>query len=110
MLLFKSLRPVRQDGTERAYTVQLKFFFLLATSGIHFVSTNMLTGIMLTKRFILLILGIVVAIVICISTSLFGMKTSYVPFGTEAWSLKPNANVVFVIDRHIDWKSMITKF
>ena len=63
---------------------------------------------MFTKRIILLIIGIFVAIAICLSTSLFGMKmahTASVPQKLEAY-----ANVVFVIDWNLDGKAVIAEF
>jgi hypothetical protein len=71
----------------------------------------MLSLIMFTKRIILLIIGIVVAIAICFSTSLFGMKiaTALTPKRVEK-SLESYPDFVFVTDRYVDWEAVITKF
>ena len=62
---------------------------------------------MFTKRIILLIIGIFVAIAICLSTSLFGMKIAFsaaIPEKLEAYS-----NVVGVIHRNIDGKPVVAE-
>lgn len=68
----------------------------------------MLMRFMFTKRIILLIIGIFVAIAICLSTSLFGMKmarTAIIPQRLEAY-----ANVVLVIDWNLDGKPVVAEF
>ena len=66
---------------------------------------------MFTKRIILLIIGIFVAIVICLSTSLFGMHvTQLLPSNAVTIPSKPNSDLVFVINRHIDWNAVVAKF
>jgi len=70
---------------------------------------NMLVRLMFTKRIILLIVGIVVAIAICFSTSLFGMKTAHVSRGSVQ-VLKPHPDFISVIDRNINWNAVIQKF
>ncbi len=68
----------------------------------------MLMRFMFTKRIILLIIGIFVAIAICLSTSLFGMKmaqTATIPQRLEAYT-----NVVLVIDWNLDGKSVVAEF
>lgn len=69
----------------------------------------MLVHHMFAKRIILLIVGIVVAIVICFSTSLFGMKTAHVPRGSVQ-VLKPHPDFISVVDRNINWNAVIRKF
>jgi hypothetical protein len=69
----------------------------------------MLVHRMFTKRIILLIVGIVVAIAICFSTSLFGMKTAHAPRGSVQ-VLKPNPDFISVVDRNINWNAVIRKF
>jgi hypothetical protein len=60
---------------------------------------------------ILLIIGIVVAIAICFSTSLFGMRmaTAQIPETREIF-LESYPDFVLVVDRYVDWKAVITKF
>lgn len=71
----------------------------------------MLVRIMFTKRVILLILGIAVAIAICLSTSLFGMKIAYFKaIGPSGSALKPYSDFIRVPDGDMDWKSVITEF
>jgi hypothetical protein len=66
---------------------------------------------MFTKRIILLIIGIFVAIAICLSTSLFGMRIAHViPSTPQAAPLKANSDFVLVIDGHIDGNTVIAKF
>ena len=66
---------------------------------------------MLTKRVILLIVGVVVAIAICLSTSLLGMKIADGKnFKLPAFKLESNPDFVFVIDRDVDGETVITKF
>ena len=68
-------------------------------------------GIMFTKRIILLIIGIFVAIAICLSTSLFGMRMDQPPrYKFSSAPLKTDSDFVLVIDRYIDRNTMITKF
>ena len=70
-----------------------------------------LVRIMFTKRIILLIIGIFVAIAICLSTSLFGMRIEHVvPANPVGVSLKAHPDFVFVVDRHIDGNAVIAKF
>lgn len=65
---------------------------------------------MFTKRIILLIIGIFVAIAICLSTSLFGMHlTQLLPFNAVTIPSKPHPDLVFVINRHIDWNAVVAK-
>jgi hypothetical protein len=66
---------------------------------------------MVTKRIILLIVGVVVAIAICLSTTLFGMnigdsKTVVLPNSI----LEPHSNFIFIIDRDVDRETVVTKF
>lgn len=51
------------------------------------------------------------AIAICFSTSLFGMKiaAAHTPNRVEK-SLESYPDFVFVADRYIDWEAVITKF
>ena len=66
---------------------------------------------MFTKRIILLIIGIFVAIAICLSTSLFGMRMDQLPpYKFSSAPLKADSDFVLVIDRYIDGNTMITKF
>jgi hypothetical protein len=66
---------------------------------------------MFTKRIILLIIGIFVAIAICLSTSLFGMRIAHVvPYTPQAAPLKANSDFVLVIDGNIDGNTVIAKF
>ncbi len=66
---------------------------------------------MFTKRIILLIIGIFVAIAICLSTSLFGMRMAQIPpYKSSSAPLKADSDFVLVIDRYIDGNTMITKF
>ena len=66
---------------------------------------------MFTKRMILLIIGIFVAIAICLSTSLFGMRMDHLPRYKPADApLKSDPDFVLVIDRYIDGNTVITKF
>ena len=66
---------------------------------------------MFTKRIILLIIGIFVAIAICLSTSLFGMRMDQLPpYKFSNAPLKADSDFVLVIDRYIDGNTMITKF
>ena len=60
---------------------------------------------MFAKRIILLIVGIVVAIAICFSTSLFGMKAAHsLP---SAPVLKPYSDFISVVDRNVNWNAVI---
>jgi ABC-type enterochelin transport system permease subunit len=71
----------------------------------------MLVRFMFNKRIILLIIGIFVAIAICLSTSLFGMKIAYIKIlNPKVLMLKSHSDLVFVADRNIDWKSVIAEF
>lgn len=65
----------------------------------------MLAHLMFAKRIILLIVGIVVAIAICFSTSLFGMRSAHMPNSVPV--LKSNSDFVSVVDRNIDWKAVV---
>lgn len=66
---------------------------------------------MFTKRIILLIIGIFVAIAICLSTSLFGMRIYQLPpHKSSSATLKTDPDLVLVIDRYIDGNTVITKF
>ena len=66
---------------------------------------------MFTKRIILLIIGIFVAIAICFSTSLFGMRMDRLPpYKSSSVPLKADLDFVLVIDRYVDGNTMITKF
>ena len=67
--------------------------------------------IMFTKRIILLIIGIFVAIAICLSTSLFGMRMDQLPsYKFSTAPLKADSDFVLVIDRYVDGNAVITKF
>jgi hypothetical protein len=71
----------------------------------------MLVQIMFTKRVILLILGIAVAVAICLSTSLFGMKIAYTKtFQRPGSRLESYTNFIRITDRNVDWKSVIGEF
>ena len=71
----------------------------------------MLVQIMFTKRVILLILGIAVAVVICLSTSLFGMKTAdSIKFQRPGSKLESYADLIRITNRNVDWKSVIAEF
>ena len=66
---------------------------------------------MFNKRIILLIIGIFVAIAICLSTSLFGMRITYIlPAKAIDTPLKTHSDLVFVINGNVDWNTVITKF
>jgi hypothetical protein len=65
-------------------------------------------ALMFNKRILLLIVGIVVAIAICFSTSLFGMRTAY--FSGNPVHLKPHSNLVLVVDGDINRNAVIQKF
>jgi hypothetical protein len=95
----------------RKNTGQLKNFSDLQP-GVYFQCLfGMLVRIMFTKRVILLILGIAVAIAICLSTSLFGMKIAYFKaIGPSGSALKPYSDFIRVPDGDMDWKSVITEF
>ena len=68
-------------------------------------------SIMFTKRIILLIIGIVVAIAICFSTSLFGMKIAKAEsLKPSKRSLEPYSHFILVADRYVDRKPVIGKF
>jgi hypothetical protein len=69
----------------------------------------MLVRDMYTKRIILLIVGVVVAIAICFSTSLFGMKTAHVP-PESVQLLEPYPHFISVIYRDVDRNTMVRKF
>ena len=69
----------------------------------------MLVRLMFTKRIILLIIGIFVAIAICLSTSLFGMRISHILPNDTATPLKAHLDFVFVINRHINGHTVITE-
>ena len=64
---------------------------------------------MFTKRIILLIIGIFVAIAICLSTSLFGMRISQILPNDTTTPLKAHLDIVFVINRHINGNTVITE-
>ncbi len=70
---------------------------------------ELLVELMFTKRIILLIVGIVVAIAICFSTSLFGMKSAHIPSGRPP-VLKPYSDFVSVVDRNVDGNTVVRKF
>ena len=71
----------------------------------------MLMRFMFNKRIILLIIGIFVAIAICLSTSLFGMKLAYVKaLNPKMQMLKSHSDLVFVTDGNVDWKTVIGEF
>ena len=71
----------------------------------------MLLRIMFTKKIILLIVGIFVAIAICLSTSLFGMRIAYnVPLKPSGAVLKSYPDLVFIVDRYVDGNAMIAEF
>jgi hypothetical protein len=66
---------------------------------------------MLTKRIILLIVGVVVAIAIFLSTSLFGMKIADTnTVRLPAFILEPHSDFVLIIDRDVDRKPVVTEF
>jgi hypothetical protein len=66
---------------------------------------------MLTKRIILLIVGVFVAIAICLSTSLLGMKIAGPnTFELPNFILEPHPDFVFIIDGDVDRKTVITEF
>jgi hypothetical protein len=66
---------------------------------------------MFTKRIILLIIGIFVAIAICLSTSLFGMRIAHILHANpDGAPLKANSDLVFVIDRYVNGNTVIAKF
>jgi len=68
----------------------------------------MLLHFMFAKRIILLIVGIVVAIAICFSTSLFGMKSAHTLHSAPI--LKPYSDFVTVVDRNVDGKTVVGQF
>lgn len=70
----------------------------------------MLVRIMFTKRIILLIIGIFVAIAICLSTSVFGMRIADIQLFNSPSPLKSNSDVVLVINGNIDWNAVIAEF
>ena len=63
---------------------------------------------MFAKRIILLIVGIVVAIAICFSTSLFGMKSAHTL--RSAPVLESYSDFVTVVDRNIDGNTVVGQF
>ena len=66
---------------------------------------------MYAKRIILLIVGIFVAIAICLSTSVFGMRVvRNLPFIHTGAALKSNPDFVSVLDRHVDWNAVVAEF
>lgn len=69
----------------------------------------MLVHLMYTKRIILLIVGVIVAIAICFSTSLFGMKTAHTPRGSVQ-VLEPHPHFISVIYRDVDRNAVVGKF
>jgi len=71
----------------------------------------MLLRIMYTKRIILLIVGIFVAIAICVSTSVFGMRIAKnLPFIHPDTALKSDSDFILVFDRHVDRNAVVAKF
>ena len=64
-----------------------------------------------TKRVILLIVGVIVAIAICVSTSLLGMKMADgKTFNLPDFKLESNPDFVFIIHGDVDRKAVVTKF
>ena len=91
----------------------MRFFLIGGLQPLPYFSclVDMLVRIMYTKRIILLIIGIFVAIAICLSTSLFGMHITHIlPSDANVTPLKAHFDFVLVINGYIDWNTVIAKF
>lgn len=87
-----------------------KFFSAFTTQTLDLLSIEHVAEDMLSRRIILLIVGIVVAIAICFSTSLFGMKLAHNKRVTSGHQLKSYSHVVFIMNGYLNRKSVIAKF
>jgi hypothetical protein len=74
------------------------------------LSIDQLVESMFTKRIILLIIGIGVAIAICFSTSLFGMKLTRTKTYTSGPQLKSYSHIIFITNGYLNRKSMVAEF